>query len=356
MLHSATLIFNPVAGSGDSDEDLQRIKQCLESEIELKVLQTTEETSAKELAETAIEKGADCVIASGGDGTVSQVAGVLVGSDISLGIVARGTANAFANALDIPTNIEEACHVILTCLKRGTERLIDIGKCNGEPMLLLTGVGFEAETVDDADRESKDRWGMLAYFFSGMKQLQEMEPFQVELETEDRIVKVEAVAITAANTAPPSSILAQGPAGIIADDGLLDITILAPRSQVGAIAAAYHLLQSAFHEDGARRDDIGYLRANWIKIRTDPPQKVVIDGEVCGETPIEIDCIPQKLKLFVPGEITHEQTERLDNLPGVEIHYKNEQEKAEDGHGKDISNQPQKSEPDVIVIDYRIPD
>lgn len=355
MAHSATLIFNPVSGSGNSDEDLRTIKHCLGSKIALEVLSTTEEQSARDLAEIAINRGVKCVIVSGGDGTVSQVAGALIGTEIPLGIIARGTANAFANALNIPTTIEQACEAIVQGLEHDIIQVIDVGRCRDETMLLLTGIGFEADTVEDADREAKDRWGMLAYFFSGLKQLRNLKSFTAELETEDKIIKVEAAAITVANTAPASSILAQGPAGIIANDGLLDITIVAPQDRIGAIAASYHLLQSAFHEDGAQRDDIGYLRTRWIKITADPPQKVVLDGEIIGETPIEIECIPRQLRLIVPGQVSHEQTEKLNHLPGVKICPKTDPGESDGGSSEKSSDSVQ-TKPDVIIIDYRIPD
>ena len=53
------------------------------------------------------------IIASGGDGTVSAVTEALIGTDIKLGVISRGTANAFANAIGIPTAIEAACQNIL---------------------------------------------------------------------------------------------------------------------------------------------------------------------------------------------------------------------------------------------------
>ena len=43
----------------------------------------------------------------------------------------------------------------------------------------------------------------------------------------------------------------------------------------------------------SKREDIGYLRCSTLTIKTDSPQKVVLDGEMIGETPIEIRCIPK---------------------------------------------------------------
>lgn len=315
MTRSACLIFNPVAGQGDSEQDLAAIKRILEPEFNLDIQFTTKEVEGGELARKAIENNAETIIASGGDGTVSAVAEALIGTDIPLGAIARGTANAFVNALGIPDTLEAACQVIVD----GATKKVDAATCNDRPMILLAGIGFEAETVDDADRVTKNRFGALAYILSGFKQLKEFEKFEATIETKDKIITVEANAITVANAAPPSSILAQGTAGVIYDDGLLDVTIIAPQSRTGAIAVSYHLLQTATDDEAAQRDDIGYLRTQWVKVTTEPPQKVVVDGEIIGKTPVEVKCLPRSLTVLAPVNEIVQAEEKLEHLDGIEI-------------------------------------
>ena len=318
MTRSACLIYNPVAGQNDPEQDLATIKRILEPEFELDIQFTTEEINGGELARRAVINKAEAVIASGGDGTVSAVAEALIESDIPLGIIARGTANAFANALEIPDTLEAACKVIVD----GGTQTVDAGRCNGKPMILLAGIGFEAETVEDADRQTKNRFGMLAYVLSGLKQLKDFEKFSATIETDNKIIEVDANAITIANAAPPTSILAHGTAGVIYDDGLLDVTIIAPESRAGAIAISYHLLQTTNNDEAAERGDIGYLRTKRVKVTTDPPQKVVLDGEIIGKTPIEVECIPRGLTVFAPVEKIVQAEERLEHLSGIEIKHK----------------------------------
>ena len=315
MNRPACLIFNPVAGQGNAEQDLATIKRILEPTFDLDIQYTTPDISAGELAHKAIEKNVEMIIASGGDGTISAVAEALIKTDIPLGAIARGTANAFANALDIPDTIEAACQVIVD----GATKKVDAAYCNDKPMILLAGVGFEAETVEDADREAKDRLGMLAYVLSGLKQLREFEKFTTTIETDDKVIEVEANSVTVANAAPPTSVLAQGTAGVVYDDGLLDVTIIAAETRTGAIAISYHLLQTASSNEAAERDDVGYLRTKWVKVTTDPPQKVVLDGELIGLTPIEVKCIPQSLTVFTPVDQVRQVQERLDHLPGIKI-------------------------------------
>ncbi|MBD2185280.1 YegS/Rv2252/BmrU family lipid kinase [Planktothrix sp. FACHB-1355] len=282
---------------------------------QLEILLTTPEVDAATLVQEAVARGAETVIASGGDGTISAVAAGLVGTNIPLGVISRGTANAFAAALGIPNTIPAACQTILG----GVTRKIDAAYCNGKPMVLLAGIGFEAETVEKADREAKNRFGMLAYILAGVQQLRELERFESEIETDDKIITVTAAAVTVANVAPPTSILAQGPAGLISDDGLLDVTIVAPMNIAGAIAASYHLLQTALSGNAAQRDDIGYLRTRKVKINTHPPQKVVLDGEPIGTTPIEIECVPGGLTLILPLVEEAVASEKLSGLPDLKV-------------------------------------
>jgi YegS/Rv2252/BmrU family lipid kinase len=318
MKRSACLIFNPVAGQSDPEQDLLQIRTLLEPEIDLDIRMTTPEVDAGQLAYEAIERGAHMIIASGGDGTLSEAAEAVVGTRIPLGIISRGTANAFASALGIPDTIEDACHTILA----GATKVVDAAQCNGKRMVLLAGIGFEAEVVEKADRQTKNRFGMLAYILAGVKQLQEFDTFETTIETDEKIFTVNACAVTIANAAPSTSILAQGPAGIIYDDGLLDLTVVAPANRTGAIASAYHLLQTALRGDAADRDDIGYLRARRIKVTAQPPQKVVVDGEIFGTTPVEVECLPGGLTILVPMELEVQPLEKLEGLPEYRVEHK----------------------------------
>ncbi|ACK70058.1 diacylglycerol kinase catalytic region [Gloeothece citriformis PCC 7424] len=321
MTRSAYLIYNPSAGQGNPDLELKLITTLLSPKFDLHVEKTTEEVSADQLAHQALEKGFKTVIAAGGDGTISATAGVLINSQVAFGILPCGTANALATTLGIPPSVEEACQTIIA----GHTRIIDTALCNGKPMLLLAGVGFEADTIEGTDKQAKKNFGMLAYIFSGLKQLREFEQFETAIETDEKVINITATAVTVANAAPATSILAQGPSKVIFDDGLLDVTIVAPVNRASAVTASYHLLQTALQNEEAQRDDIGYLRTKWVKISTDPVQNVVVDGEVIGQTSIEIKCVPHSLIIFVPATRNDSPVEKLDNLPKSQIQAKTEE-------------------------------
>jgi diacylglycerol kinase family enzyme len=130
---TACLVFNPVAGQSNPEQDLAQIRSLLEPEFDLDIRMTTAEMDADEIAREAIADGAKVIIASGGDGTLSAAADAVVGTDIPLGVISRGTANAFAAALELPDTIEAACQMILG----GVTRKVDAALCNDRPMVLL---------------------------------------------------------------------------------------------------------------------------------------------------------------------------------------------------------------------------
>ncbi len=295
----AHLIFNPVSGQGNSEEELQFIQDTLGKQMQVQVHLTTPEVSAEMLARDAIAAQPDLIIASGGDGTVSAVAGELIGTDIPLGIIPRGTANAFAVAIGLPlglTPIRNTCEVILA----GHTRKVDLALCNDKPLILLAGIGYEAETIERTDREAKRQWGPLAYVMSGWQQLSEQELFETEIEVEGSVKSFQAGAITIANAAPPTSVLAQGVGQVIFDDGLLDVTITTAEGRMQAVTAMAKMFGAALVKMDANQANTAHFGAKEIKVTTHPPQKVVLDGEVIGTTPIEVKCLPQGLTVFAP--------------------------------------------------------
>ena len=311
----AYLIFNPIAGQRDATQDLLKVRQILSPWLHLHLHLTTREVDADQLAQQAIAAKPDLIIASGGDGTVSLVASQMMGTGIPLGIIPRGTANALSVALGIPTTVEGACKLIIA----GTTRRLDAAHCNQHLMTLLAGIGFEAETVGKATRELKNQWGVMAYLIAGWDQMGEQELFTTELEIDGLVHQFQAVAITVANAAPPTSVLAQGVGEVVFDDGLLDITIitldraLQPTITNKLQAARYlmNLYGSALIKTKAELPNLYHFRAERLKLTTSSPQKIVVDGEMIGTTPLEMTCIPGALTVLAPAKHRRTPEEKI---------------------------------------------
>ena len=115
----AFLVYNPVAGG------LRRRKPALERAIrslsargiEVEAIPTSGPGMAAEIVRSTIERGADLILAAGGDGTINEVVNGMVHSNVPLGILPAGTANVLACELDIGTTLERASESIDACVQ-----------------------------------------------------------------------------------------------------------------------------------------------------------------------------------------------------------------------------------------------
>ena len=105
-MRRVALIYNPASGQhswrrhADIDKALDQLR---EAGVKAKAHETIAPGSAGLLAEEAVRRGCDTIIACGGDGTVHEILQSLVGTTVALGVVPLGTANALAANLGLHT-------------------------------------------------------------------------------------------------------------------------------------------------------------------------------------------------------------------------------------------------------------
>ncbi|QEY31050.1 lipid kinase [Synechococcus sp. RSCCF101] len=301
------LIFNPVAGQGNPEQELAQIRGFLEPQLMVRVVMTRPDVDPADQARDLVREiqaieadqaheSESMLIASGGDGTVGAVAGALLDTGIPLGIVPRGTANAFSVALGIPTALRAAC----TNLLIGNTRRVDAALCNGNPMILLAGLGFEAGMVSKASREMKNVLGPLAYILAGAQQFGAQRSFRASLELNGETQELEAMAITVANVAPATSVMAQGFGTVVPDDGLLDVIVATPSGTLEGLQVLSSLAGSALGRVPATHENLLSLRTDALRIRIDPAQELVVDGEMLEASSVEFRSLPGALTVVAP--------------------------------------------------------
>ncbi len=324
MPRRALLVVNPAAGRRASAARAELVEK-LGARFELAVLEIKAGMSARKALDEALATRPDLVIAHGGDGTVSTVAAGATAHHVPMGIVPGGTANSLARALGIPMEPDAAIEI----LESGVARTIDgatVSAPRSRPrnMVLFTTVGLHAETIGGTPREWKKRWGPFAYIAFGLKKILELAPFDVELESEDQRIECRVNAVTVANLAPPTTIWAQGPRTLDAGDGQMDVTLVAAASALDAIATGVHLLRSAQQNEASDRENVGFFRCRRLLVRATPAQRVVVDGEKVGRTPVTVTCMPGALVVIAPPQVDAETSlsdgeEKLDGLPEVRV-------------------------------------
>lgn len=150
MLQKACIILNP--GSGAKNGAGEHASILKDPRVE--VLRFGEGLDLPTLVQQAIEKGCDPIIAAGGDGTISGVAGEVAGSGRRLGILPFGTFNYLARSLGIPDEPDEALSVAL----ESTEQTLTIGRVNDRIFLNNASIGAYAAILEVREDVYK-RWG-----------------------------------------------------------------------------------------------------------------------------------------------------------------------------------------------------
>lgn len=320
---SAIVIWNGRAGSaaGISVDDARaRLTAALGHEVSF-VDAASGDCGAH--ARDVLARGAQLLIAAGGDGTVSACATVLLGHPTAaLGVLPLGTSNSFAAALDIPGDVDGAIATLAAGNRRRLDAAVVARAGEQRTMILHCMVGFHAETIEDTSSAAKRRWGVLAYAATALRKLASLEPFAAELVTRSHVVRCRAVAIGAANIAPQKTVLAHGPSHLLGDDGRVDVTIVSAETIAEAIATGVHLYRTGASHEPASRDNVGSFSTPHVEVRTDPPQHVLVDGEPFGVTPVTIDTLPGALTVIAPapGEALGDPVEApLLGLPDLEI-------------------------------------
>jgi YegS/Rv2252/BmrU family lipid kinase len=127
----------------------------------------------------ALDRGAELIFVWGGDGMVQRCVDVAAGSKATIAIVPAGTANLLATNLGIPRDIPAAVEIGLA----GARRRLDVGRVNGEGFAVMAGAGFDARMIADADGVLKDRFGRLAYIWTGARHLR-AKPFDARIDVD----------------------------------------------------------------------------------------------------------------------------------------------------------------------------
>lgn len=267
--------------------------------------ETTAEDPGVGQTREALAAGASTVIAAGGDGTVRAVAEALLGTDTPMGIIPLGTGNLFARNLDLPiTRLDELLRIALTA----SPRPVDVGWLRlgaprreddfardekratardddkGHLFLVIAGVGFDAAMVESADDELKARVGWIAYFLAGAKHLNGRR-LRLQVQVDQRApVTVRARSLLVGNCGKLPGGLTLLP-GAELDDGWLDIAALDTRA---GIAGWVQLFGEVVLQGVGLRNElpkigrIDHARARTVRIASDRPVAVQIDGETLG--------------------------------------------------------------------------
>lgn len=176
-MRRVALIYNPASGqySGGRASLVRKVLAVLhKAGIEADALETHAPGSAGSLALASVRGGYDTILACGGDGTVHEVLQSVVGTEVALGVIPLGTANALAQNLGLGRSPVKAMRLLLNA----TPVRIPVGRIffqevNGAEcwrfFTVAAGIGADALLMSSMDPKLKRRFGYALYMIEAFK-------------------------------------------------------------------------------------------------------------------------------------------------------------------------------------------
>jgi diacylglycerol kinase family enzyme len=251
------------------------------------------------LGRRAVQRGARMIIAGGGDGTVSAMAGLVAGTDITLGVLPLGTLNHFAKDLRIPLDLAGAVRI----LAEGHTVNVDVGQVNGHLFINNSSLGIYPKLV--RMREKMQRQGMRkwpAFFVALFTVLRRYPLVGVRLLAHDQELIRRTPFVFIGNNEYETSSFRMGERRRL-HAGTLSVYTAPVKGRF----ELFKLFFKAFLGKISDLDNFDSLCAPevWVETRRQTI-RVALDGEVCRlQTPLHFRVRPGALRVIVPREAEH---------------------------------------------------
>jgi YegS/Rv2252/BmrU family lipid kinase len=269
---STVIIINPISG-GVSPRGARARAQLALAVVDAhgdpaEVLMTEAVGHARELAKSAVRRGARLVMAWGGDGTISEVASALAFDEIPLGIIPAGSGNGLARELGVSMRPERAIADALQAVPQP----MDLGELDGHLFANIAGIGFDAHIASRF--ATATRRGFIGYAGITARALTGYVPQRYRVTTGGVETAHHAILVTIANSAQFGNNARIAP-GARVDDGELDLVVMEERSRFGTLCR----LPRLFNGTVAGVPGCTIRRIREATIEADAPMIYHVDGE-----------------------------------------------------------------------------
>lgn len=292
------VLANPFAGKGRGAHAAAAAVERLRAEgVEVRAYAGASPEDTARLDAQALAEEPRALVVVGGDGTLSGILELLIRHAVPIALVAAGTGNDLARALDLPRDDPGTAALLAV---RGVPRMIDVGEVRSDIgsrlFLTVAALGFDAKV---SDRTNRLRWprGVLRYYLALVIELVRLRPLAFQL------------AIDGGEPRPlPGTLIAAGNTesygggmpvcrGARPDDGMLDVVHVRPIGRLRLLRLFPSLLRGRHLE----RREVSHRRARTITVSA-PGLVAYADGERVGTGVCTIGIRPGVLTMLVPRE------------------------------------------------------
>jgi len=283
------ILYNPISGRGKACKMAYAIaEKCIQTTCEVEII-ATRLGDPQNWLKPMLESTPSAVIVVGGDGTLRQVASVLNGTTIPVYHAGSGTENLFAKSMNTnnasPKNIFES-------VLNGSSIEIDTATANGDFMLLMASVGFDATVVTDLANNRGSSITHFSYIMPFVRQLLiwNLPEISVVVDGETLVSNKVGWAVVANSKQYARGLNPARNASIT--DGKLDVVFLPLRGRLSLLKWLLHTYRGTH----LHHSDVVHATGFEIEVRTTEPAPWQLDGDGIGDaTKMKLACVPKSL-------------------------------------------------------------
>ena len=286
------LIFN--ASSGRQDESPHQLVEILSHmqarNIQAEVFMLHPEVDVEAVVRDALRAGTRLIVVAGGDGTIDSVAGPLVGSAATLGIIPTGTRNNLALNLGIPNDIPGAVDL----LRNGHLRKVDVGHIRRGRLrrwfLEAATVGLLSDIYPVADNIQHGNLAQIGellstFFAASPSRLRLVLDGHKRIDTMAHMLLISNMSFIGPHFQPSRRVSFR--------DRRLDVFIFSDMTKLNLISYVMQTLGGP-----VERPDIQHYRVRQLTIGSLPKMPVMADGVLLGQGETRIEVHPHALNVM----------------------------------------------------------
>ena len=298
---SYLFIVNPNARNGDIGKMWPKVEEEIKKRgFNYTVEMTKEPKHAIEIAKTRGENF-DVVVATGGDGTVNEVANGLYGLDTTFGILPLGNGNDYAIGIKLDDNYQRSLDILeqgLTC-----DLTVGIAKADEDERYFVnivdTGVGATVSVASFTE----EKWlrGFVKYYYLALKKLFQYRLVNTVMKIDDQEefeTKLLMIAVGAGSRFGGGFHILPENYHFRKDFGILLAEDIRKLRQV-------YLLQILKPGKHLGKKGVTHIRGKKVSLTLERPLPVEVEGEIVNyaATKVSFEVAPKTMKTIVPQEL-----------------------------------------------------
>ncbi|MDR1300788.1 MAG: diacylglycerol kinase family lipid kinase [Candidatus Nomurabacteria bacterium] len=274
-------IVNPIAGSQNADEVIERIHEvCRKHELKYRIIKTERPKHASEIVRK-LPKTGKVIFAVGGDGTMNEVLQGMMKTNNVMGVIPNGTGNDFSASL---AKIKDK------------EPKIDVGVLNHRQYFLnYVGMGFSTNVTVAASQKFRRKWipKKARFPLSILHTVATFRPMKIKFTINGTTKEERSTIIVAANGSRFGLEYFIAPEADLRD-GEMDICFV----DAVSLPVLIPLINSVKTGEHVKNPNVHMRRTDHVKIQSEKHVSFDIDGELMTANKLDIKIIRGGVTIF----------------------------------------------------------